>query len=151
MQLIQKVTSNKLFILAIICALLAVCLGSNAYGAASSSTTSTTTRVSVHDPSVMYDSATNKYYVFGSHIAQASSTDLRNWSYLGTQGYTNTSLYAASTFEGYYYIKNKNSGLYLDVFNGASTDGTNIQQWTYNGSMRKNLKLCITVIAIIIF
>ena len=65
----------------------------------------------------------------GSQIAQASSTDLRNWSYLETQGYTNTSLYAASTFEGYYYIKNKNSGLYLDVVNGASANGTNIQQW----------------------
>lgn len=141
MQLIQKVTSNKLLILAIICALLAVSVSSNAHGAASSSTTSTTTRVSVHDPSVMYDSATNKYYVFGSHIAQASSTDLRNWSYLGTQGYTNTSLYAASTFEGYYYIKNKNSGLYLDVVNGASTDGTNIQQWSYNGSDAQKFKI----------
>lgn len=34
-------------------------------------------RVSVHDPSVAYDNGT--YYVFGSHMAWAKSTDLRNW------------------------------------------------------------------------
>ncbi|MDE6919510.1 MAG: hypothetical protein K2P89_06385, partial [Lachnospiraceae bacterium] len=34
-------------------------------------------RVSVHDPSVIYDNGT--YYIFGSHMAWAKSTDLRNW------------------------------------------------------------------------
>lgn len=34
-------------------------------------------RVSVHDPSVVYDNGT--YYVFGSHMAWAKSTDLTNW------------------------------------------------------------------------
>lgn len=34
-------------------------------------------RVSVHDPSVCYDNGA--YYVFGSHMAWAKSTDLRNW------------------------------------------------------------------------
>ncbi len=34
-------------------------------------------RVSVHDPSVVYDNGT--YYIFGSHMAWAKSTDLRNW------------------------------------------------------------------------
>ncbi len=34
-------------------------------------------RVSVHDPSVAYDNGT--YYIFGSHMAWAKSTDLRNW------------------------------------------------------------------------
>lgn len=142
MQHIHKGWSNKLLVFAIIGAFIAAIVsGSHAYGAASSSTTSNTTRVSVHDPSVMYDAATNKYYVFGSHLAQASSTDLRNWSYVGAQGYTNTSLYAASTFEGYYYIKNKNSGLYLDVVNGAAADGTNIQQWAYNGSDAQKFRI----------
>ncbi len=50
------------------------------------------TGVSVHDPSIFKDKD-GTYYVFGSHLAQASSQDLINWSYLGTQGYTNTSLY----------------------------------------------------------
>ncbi|HWT76129.1 MAG TPA: RICIN domain-containing protein [Mobilitalea sp.] len=110
-------------------------------GAASSSTTSTTTRVSVHDPAVYYDSSTSKYYIYGSHILQASSTDLRNWSTIGTQGYTNATLYSAPTYEGYYYIKNKNSGLYLDVVNGSATDGTNIQQWTYNGAAAQKFRI----------
>ncbi|OPJ60746.1 glycoside hydrolase family 43 protein [Clostridium oryzae] len=35
-------------------------------------------RVSVHDPSVV--KAGNKYYVFGSHIEAAQSTDLQNWT-----------------------------------------------------------------------
>lgn len=34
-------------------------------------------RVTVHDPSVVYDKGT--YYVFGSHMAWAKSTDLMNW------------------------------------------------------------------------
>lgn len=35
------------------------------------------TRVTVHDPSVVYDNGT--YYVFGSHMAWAKTTDLMNW------------------------------------------------------------------------
>lgn len=34
-------------------------------------------RVSVHDPSVVYDNGT--YYIFGTHMAWAKSTDLMNW------------------------------------------------------------------------
>ena len=34
-------------------------------------------RVSVHDPSIVFDKGT--YYVFGSHIATAKSKDLINW------------------------------------------------------------------------
>lgn len=34
-------------------------------------------RVTVHDPSIVYDNGT--YYIFGSHMAWAKSTDLLNW------------------------------------------------------------------------
>lgn len=34
-------------------------------------------RVTVHDPSVVFDNGT--YYIFGSHMAWAKSTDLMNW------------------------------------------------------------------------
>lgn len=34
-------------------------------------------RVSVHDPSVVYDNG--MYYIFGSHMAWAKSPDLKNW------------------------------------------------------------------------
>jgi len=36
-------------------------------------------RVSVHDPSVVYD-GNGTYYIFGSHMAWAKSTDLKNWA-----------------------------------------------------------------------
>lgn len=41
-----------------------------------------TSRVTVHDPSVVYDNGT--YYVFGSHMAWAKTEDLRNWEYFTT-------------------------------------------------------------------
>jgi arabinan endo-1,5-alpha-L-arabinosidase len=37
-----------------------------------------TTRVSVHDPSVV--KAGGKYYIFGSHMANAVTSDLTSWS-----------------------------------------------------------------------
>ncbi len=37
-------------------------------------------RVSVHDPSVVRDPKTNRYYIFGSHCAWAWSDDLENWT-----------------------------------------------------------------------
>ena len=115
-----------------------------AMGAASSSTTSNTTRVSVHDPSVFYDSNTGSYYIYGSHLAQAKSSDLRNWSTVGTQGYGNTSIYVSENVEGIYYIQNKYSGMYLDVANGSADNGANIQQWSYNGCDAQKFKFVST-------
>ena len=37
-------------------------------------------RVSVHDPSIVWEPASQTYYVFGSHQSWAKSTDLMNWS-----------------------------------------------------------------------
>lgn len=45
------------------------------------------TRVSVHDPSVIKDGST--YYVFGSHIEAAKSTNLRDWTRF-SNGYART-------------------------------------------------------------
>ena len=44
-------------------------------------------RVSVHDPSIIKDG--NTYYVFGSHIDAAKTTDLQNWRTF-TNGYAKT-------------------------------------------------------------
>ncbi len=41
-----------------------------------------TSTATVHDPSVVRDGST--YYVFGSHMASASSTDLMNWTQIST-------------------------------------------------------------------
>ncbi len=37
-------------------------------------------RVSVHDPSIIKDEQTGRYYIFGSHLAWAYSDDLINWT-----------------------------------------------------------------------
>jgi len=37
-------------------------------------------RVSVHDPSVVYEPNTKRYYVFGSHKGCAYTTDMQNWT-----------------------------------------------------------------------
>ena len=38
-------------------------------------------RTSVHDPSVVFEPSTNRYYIFGSHKSGAYSTDLQNWTW----------------------------------------------------------------------
>ena len=35
---------------------------------------------SCHDPSVVYEPSSKRYYIFGSHLAQAYTTDLQNWT-----------------------------------------------------------------------
>ena len=37
-------------------------------------------RVSVHDPSIVWEPNKQRYYIFGSHRAQAWSADLQNWT-----------------------------------------------------------------------
>jgi len=37
--------------------------------------------VSVHDPSVVYEPSTERYYIFGSHKAGAWTTDMQNWTW----------------------------------------------------------------------
>jgi arabinan endo-1,5-alpha-L-arabinosidase len=39
-------------------------------------------RVSVHDPSVVWNPTTQTYYIFGSHRAVAKSADLMSWMYV---------------------------------------------------------------------
>ena len=59
----------------LISAALSCCLMLSAFSSANISAAGS--RVSVHDPSIV--KADGKYYVFGSHIEAASSSDLINW------------------------------------------------------------------------
>ncbi len=43
-------------------------------------TTQAPTRASVHDPSVVWDPQSRQYYIFGSHRAQARTTDFYHWT-----------------------------------------------------------------------
>ena len=40
---------------------------------------STKQRISCHDPSVVWEPQTKRFYIFGSHLAQAYTSDLQNW------------------------------------------------------------------------
>jgi arabinan endo-1,5-alpha-L-arabinosidase len=46
--------------------------------------------VTVHDPSVVREGGT--FYVFGSHLASASSTNLRQWTQISTSPSANNPL-----------------------------------------------------------
>ena len=48
-------------------------------------------RVSVHDPSIVWDPTTQIYYIFGSHRASARSKDLMSWSKVTVPWKTTTS------------------------------------------------------------
>lgn len=45
-------------------------------------------RTSVHDPSVVYAPDSKQYYIFGSHMGTARSTDLLNWTGVTSQNPT---------------------------------------------------------------
>ncbi|WP_310602127.1 RICIN domain-containing protein [Anaerosporobacter sp.] len=61
-----------------------------------------------------------------------------NCTIWGSKG---TGAATANVTEGIYYIKNVNSGLYMDVANGTNANGTAIQQWAYNGYDAQKFKL----------
>lgn len=59
--------------------------------------TLTGNRISVHDPSIEYDPASGKYYIFGSHMAWASSKNLTSWTIVKNNINTNyASIFAQS-------------------------------------------------------
>lgn len=47
----------------------------------------------------------------------------------------------SNDLNGDYFIKNVNSGKYLDISGGSSEDGANVQQWSYNGSEAQKFRL----------
>lgn len=72
-------------------ALAASCLLPSAYAGAAQTTTPK--RAWVHDPSII--KADNTYYIFGSHMADAKSADMINWTQINTDygNPTNDSVY----------------------------------------------------------
>ena len=57
----------------------------------------TLNRVSVHDPSIVWDASSQTYYIFGSHRANAKSKDLMSWTRFTAQWKTETSIAASNT------------------------------------------------------
>ena len=48
-------------------------------------------RVSVHDPSIVWDSISNTYYIFGTHRGAAKTKDLMSWTSFRAPWKTSTS------------------------------------------------------------
>jgi arabinan endo-1,5-alpha-L-arabinosidase len=109
-------------------------------------------RVSVHDPSIVWDPNSKTYYIFGSHRAAAKTTDLMSWTAFTAPWKTATSDNAANSaaFETPAVKKVKKGGVDVDLpafsatkwsakgGSGYSVDGN---MWApdviYNKAMKK--------------
>lgn len=109
-------------------------------------------RVSVHDPSIVWDPSSSTYYIFGSHRAAAKTTDLMSWTAFTAPWKTATSDNAANSaaFETPAVKKVKKGGIDVDLpafsatkwsakgGSGYSVDGN---MWApdviYNKAMKK--------------
>ena len=70
--------------------------------------------------------------------------NVNQWDYWGGKGQSwklESALASANIQEGEYYIKNLNSGKYMDVENGLNENGANIRQWDLNGSHAQVFKI----------
>ncbi len=82
-------------------------------------------RVSVHDPSIVWNPASQTYYIFGSHRAAAKTTDLMSWS-------TIPSFVNATTFSTPAVTKVKKDGVEYDF-------AFNAQAWSKRGNARYDI------------
>ena len=90
-------------------------------------------RVSVHDPSVVWEPESKTYYIFGSHRDFAKSTDMMSWTKISVPWATASSNNAANSaaFTTPQVTKVKKGGVEYD-FN------FNAFEWSKRGSTRKN-------------
>ena len=96
-------------------------------------------RVSVHDPSVVYDPSSWSYYVFGSHRAVAKSTNMMTWSTIevpwvaaGSNGVGND--VAFTTPEVTQVVQGGNT-LTLPAFNAFDWSKKGNASWSVDGNM----------------
>ena len=92
-------------------------------------------RVSVHDPSIVWEPTTKTYYIFGSHRAAAKTTDLMNWTSFQALWRTATSSNAANSaaFETPAVTKVKKGGQEVDF------PAFNARKWSARGSKSYNV------------
>jgi arabinan endo-1,5-alpha-L-arabinosidase len=81
-------------------------------------------RVSVHDPSIVWEPVSQTYYIFGSHRAAAKTTDLMNWTAFtapwGTASSNNAANSAAFTNPAVKKMKKGGNEVDLPAFNAHS-------------------------------
>lgn len=96
-------------------------------------------RVSVHDPSIVWEPASQTYYVFGSHRACAKSKDLMSWTSLTAPWQTATSNNAsnASAFTTPQVTKVTKGGVEVDLphFDAVAWSARGGSNYSVNGNM----------------
>lgn len=97
---------------------------------------------------MVVDGVTYKGVFFKQYDESSSHKETMTFSLIGENNKSiwgsktsNSTISSSEVLDGIYYIKNIASGLYLDITNGSTTDGTNVQQWELNGSDAQKFKL----------
>ena len=95
-------------------------------------------RVSVHDPSIVWESASQTYYIFGSHRAAARTTDLMSWTAFQAPWATASSQNAANSaaFTTPQVTKVKKGGVDYDLnFNAFNWSKRGSKSYNVDGNM----------------
>ena len=96
-------------------------------------------RVSVHDPSVVWEPSTSNYYIFGSHRAAARSTNMMTWVPFTAPWQTATSNNAANAdaFTSPAVVKVKKGGVEVDLpkFNAFAWSKRGSNNYSVDGNM----------------
>ncbi|WP_051523264.1 glycoside hydrolase family 43 protein [Prevotella sp. MA2016] len=95
-------------------------------------------RVSVHDPSIVWEPASQTYYIFGSHRAAAKTTDLMSWTSFTAPWATASSGDAANSvaFTTPQVTKMKKGGVEYDFnFNAFNWSKRGNNGYTVDGNM----------------
>lgn len=77
----------------------------------------------------------------GSSSGSSSSSGSGSGSSSSSGSSSGNTDYNTNGLDGVYYLKNANSGKYLDVVNASSANGANIQQYQFNGCNAQKFKL----------
>ena len=83
------------------------------------------TRQSVHDPSIVADDGT--YYVFGSHMGTAKTTDLSNWELLYSENNADCGLFGNAAGETVSYEEAFKENAYQGTVSVCRADGTELE------------------------
>ncbi len=95
-------------------------------------------RVSVHDPSVVWDPTTSSYYIFGSHRAAAKCNNMMSWEAFTAPWATATSINAANedAFTTPQVTKVKKGGVEYDLnFNALAWSQRGSETYDIGGNM----------------
>ena len=95
--------------------------------------------ISIHDPSVVYEKATQRYYIFGSHKAGAYTTDMQNWTQANPTWKVGTNVNAgndvAFVTPAVKTVKKGGADVAFPQFNAMEWSARNDAEYDINGNM----------------